>query len=109
MCLKWPPDLLADRLSDNLVARAGEPQLVVKRVSLQAAADRSYHIELLVEARPPLEATELWQVSLPAGPQDIESDLDLDTFVLIFRANLEEWWTARNYDPTIASYGRRIA
>lgn len=106
--LKWPHDLLAARLSQGLDRRPEDLHLLVKSVDVVRRGE-STTIRLVVEASDNVRPiAEVWQVDLPADEATLEELTDLHTFVLIYRAALEEWWDVRGYEPRTAERGHRL-
>jgi hypothetical protein len=100
--LPWPAGLLAERLSRNLSRLPGDPTLLVSSVSLQSGDGDAVRLVVWTPNN------QRWQVTFPLDPGEAERLTDLDAFVLIYRANLEEWWALRDRDSQVASHGERI-
>lgn len=106
--LPWPPEVLTERLSRNLGPRRDGLELLVTSVDV-VPNGKDVDLVLAVTAssrslRPP----QSWRVAFPTTRSTLAELDHLDTFVLTYRAALEEWWDVRGYEPQTALRGTRI-
>jgi hypothetical protein len=50
---------------------------------------------------------ESWQLTIPLDPIDLDPKVNPSAFVLIVRANIDEWWAVKDNEPTVAGRGQR--
>jgi hypothetical protein len=94
---------LASALSRPLVPRAGGWSLDVDEVAWVPEADPSA-LELSLRVRPAADQpAQRWLLALRLSPEDIDGDVDVDSFVLTVRANLEEWWQTGGDVPGVTA------
>ena len=55
-----------------------------------------------------IDRVEEWQVDLPFDQEEMTRLSDLDTFVLIVRSGIEEWWDLHSTRDHVAAYGTRL-
>jgi hypothetical protein len=51
---------------------------------------------------------ELWDFNLPMDACEFDPAVNLQAFVVIVRANIEEWWALRHREPTVAALAGRL-
>ncbi|MEV0664671.1 hypothetical protein ACIBI3_31900 [Actinomadura luteofluorescens] len=100
--LPFSSEELARRLSRELAPRPDGIALSVSDPVLVEEADRLV-LRLQIAARP---TGEVWELRFPLDPVDL--DLDPVAFVLVLRANIEEWWDCKDAEPHVATWGHRI-
>jgi hypothetical protein len=103
--LAWPAEVLLPRLSRLLAARQDNLSLVVRRLDYLQDGAR-YILQLIVHAHSDkIDRVEEWQVDLPFDHEEMTRLTDLDTFVLIVRSWIEEWWDLHSTRDHVAAYG----
>ncbi len=106
--LAWSSVVLLPRLSRPLAARRNNLSLVVRQLAhLQHGARAT--LRLIVHAHSDeIDTVEEWQVDLPVDHEEMTRLTDLDTFVLIVRSGIEEWWDVHFTKDQVAAYGTRL-
>jgi len=109
--LPMPPEELARSLSRALGGRSAGPALTVTEPGLVRTPDEpGLGLRVTVDAAGgPGHAGETWRVTIPVDPIDLEPDVSPSALVTVLRANIEEWWDRKAYEPHLASWGRRLA
>lgn len=109
--LPLPAADLARRLSGLLAPRRDGLSLTVTALELVTHdAGPGLGLRMTVKiSRTDGAPNELWQVTIPVDPIDLDPSVNVDSFVITIRANLEEWWHVRKAEPRIALWGRRLA
>jgi hypothetical protein len=107
--LPIPAEELALRLSRSLAPERNNLELSVTEVALLSDPDADLKLQLLVKVTS-LDSpkAQVWQVGIPIDPTDLDPAVNLSAFILIVRANLEEWWAVKTAEPRIAAWGRRL-
>jgi hypothetical protein len=100
---------LAAELSRPLVERDAY-RLTVHSVAVTCASEPdAATLSLLVDAVPaPGARPERWQVDLPVSVEDLDPSVLHASLVTTLRANLEEWWATKGFDPVTQGLGRRL-
>jgi hypothetical protein len=106
--LPSPAAEFAERLSRPLAPRRDGLELTVSQV--RVATDSSEHLTLAfdVVATRPDHDDERWRLTVPIDAEELSPLVALNSLVVTFRANIEEWWDTRSYDELIASRATRI-
>ena len=107
--LAWSSDVLFPRLSRPLAARKNNLSLVIQQLAYLQDGARST-LRLIVHAHSDeIDKVEEWQLDLPFDHEEMTRLTDLDTFVLIVRSGIEEWWDLHSTTDQVAAYGTRLA
>lgn len=106
--LPIPAASFAQALSGK-ISGSDNPEITVTSCALRAETDDEqvivFHAELVV-VPPDNGSPERWLWALPI--QEVDLTLPTDSLVATVRANLEEWWFAKDSEPRIAMLGNRI-
>jgi hypothetical protein len=107
--LPCDPAELAIDLNRPLASR-DRRQLHVEAVSVEHGdAPNSARVVLLVKAVPgPGGEEEQWRVAIPVSPDDLDPMVTRQALVTTLRANLEEWWDTKSFDPMTRNMGTRV-
>lgn len=106
--LLWSPEVLTARLSRNLGPRRDGLELVVGSIDAVRSGEGVDVVLGVTATNQSLSKPQSWRVAFPTSAAALSELHDLDTFVLLYRAALEEWWDVRGYEPQTARLGTRI-
>jgi hypothetical protein len=107
MRLPMDPDELAAAISRELAPRPDHLQLSVSGLGLVGGAEPQ--LRMRVRATADAMSPESWEMTIPIDPADLDPEVVPSSFVLVIRANLEEWWDVKAFEPSIAAWGRRLS
>jgi hypothetical protein len=106
--LPIPAASFAQALSGK-ISGSDNPEITVTNCALRAQTDDErllvFHAELAVLPSDD-GSPERWLWDLPI--QEVDLTLPTDSLVATVRANLEEWWFAKDSEPRSAMLGRRV-
>jgi hypothetical protein len=108
--LSIPEAELAERLSVPLAPRQHGWALTVTQLSVPDVADgEQLRMVLTVKCRENTDdPDEWWRVSIPVDRDIFDSAVSPQALRVTLRANLEEWWDTKAFDPWTGLWGTRL-
>lgn len=107
MRLPVDPGELSRALARPLSPRPSD--LRFQASDLEVVDDRDLGLRMTLTVTTATAPPETWELTIPLGREDLDPDVVPASFVLIVRANVEEWWDMKDREARIAAWGRRVA